>query len=329
SRWNEIRGAGRAPAGPYAAGSGEGARCHNPDLRRRSSPRLRAGDGQRAPSKSLVAHAGAAFGQEFHELRAADDRGTGHEGVLVELALLEARRADVDRAAGLREVIHQLAQRGEPLLADVVGVALLGEAHALDAQEHQGLLARAHRGVGDDEAHRGPVLVVLRVGEADTESVGHDSVLLSTDLVDGMLLCDQRVAGHAAPGRNIGPRAGVVRGEPQELPRFHCLHAQAKLEHEIAAAEITRIPLGVGGARSRRTRGHGSLRSPGVSSTIRPSRMATMRSAYARARCTWWRLATTATPVDTAERSDSSTVAEDSGSRLATGSRGRDPLRVG
>src|SRR4029077_9248890 len=224
SRWNEIRGAGRAPAGPYAAGSGEGARCHNPDLRRRSSPRLRAGDGQRAPSPRLVADAGGALGQELHELRAADDRGTGHEGVLVELALLEARRADVDRAAGLREVVHQLAQRGESLLADVVGVALLGEAHALDAQEHQGLLARADRGVGDHEAHRGLVLVILRVGEADTESVGHDSVLLSTDLVYGMLLCDQRVAGHAAPGRNIGPRAGGAPRRLAALPRYHRLH---------------------------------------------------------------------------------------------------------
>jgi hypothetical protein len=60
-----------------------------------------------------------------------------------------------------------------------------------------------------------------------------------------MLLSDQRVAGHAAPGRNIGPRAGVARSEQQELPRFHCLHAQAKLEYEITAAEIARIPLGV------------------------------------------------------------------------------------
>src|SRR6185369_8028840 len=209
-----------------------------------------------------VAHAGAAFGQELDELGAADDRGAGHQVVLVELALLEARRADVDRAAGLGEIVHQLTQRGEPLFADVVGVALLGEAHAFDAQEDQRLLAGADRGVGDHEADRGLVLVVLRVGEADTESVGHDSVLLSTDLVHGMLLGDQRVAGHAAPGRNVRPRARVARGELQELPRPQRFHAQAKLEHEIAAAEIPRIPLGIGGARGGRGRAHGSLRSP-------------------------------------------------------------------
>src|SRR5262249_31665414 len=105
--------------------------------------RLRAGDGQRAPWLRLlsarrdrsVADAGATLGQELDELRAADDGSAGDQVVLVELALLEARRADVDRPAGLREVIHQLAQRGEALFADVVRVALLGEADTLDAQE--------------------------------------------------------------------------------------------------------------------------------------------------------------------------------------------------
>src|SRR5262249_18565942 len=86
-----------------------------------------------------VAVAGATLGQELDELGAADDRGAGHQIVLVKLALLEARRADVDRAAGLREVVHQLAQRREAFFADVLGVALLGETHAFDAQEHDRL----------------------------------------------------------------------------------------------------------------------------------------------------------------------------------------------
>src|SRR5205814_595585 len=68
-----------------------------------------------------VTHAGAAVGEELDQLRAADDARTGHQVVLVELALLEARRADVDRAAGLSEVVHQLSQGGEPLLVDPVG----------------------------------------------------------------------------------------------------------------------------------------------------------------------------------------------------------------
>src|SRR5436309_529885 len=61
--------------------------------------------------------------------------------VLVELALLEARRADVDRATRLREVFDQLPQRSEPFLTDLVGVALLGEPDALDAQKDERLLA--------------------------------------------------------------------------------------------------------------------------------------------------------------------------------------------
>src|SRR5207245_7367199 len=82
----------------------------------RSGSSLRVGE----PRNRSVADAGTALGQELDELRTADDRGAGHQVVLVELALLEARRADVDRAAGLGEVVHQLAERGEAFLADVV-----------------------------------------------------------------------------------------------------------------------------------------------------------------------------------------------------------------
>jgi hypothetical protein len=44
-----------------------------------------------------------------------------HQVVLVERALLEAGRADVRGPARLDEAVHQIAQRGEALLPDVVG----------------------------------------------------------------------------------------------------------------------------------------------------------------------------------------------------------------
>src|ERR1700756_3186319 len=47
------------------------------------------------------------------------------------------------------------------------------------------------------------------------------SVLLSTDEIHRMLLRDQRVAGHAAPRREILRRAEVTGGQAQHLPRAH------------------------------------------------------------------------------------------------------------
>src|SRR2546426_621669 len=143
-------------------GRGLGTSRSPPSKRASGSKEWRSTYGTACPWPS-VAHAGAAVGEELHELRSADDTRARHEIVLVELALLEARRADVDRAAGLREIVHQLAERGEAFLSDIVGVAPLGEADTFDAQEDQGLFARADRGVGDHEGHRGLVLVVLRV----------------------------------------------------------------------------------------------------------------------------------------------------------------------
>src|SRR5262249_15193957 len=109
----------------------------------------------------LVTDAGAPVRQELDELRAADDRGACHQTGLVELPLLETGRADVDRPAALGEVLHQLPQRREAFLADVVRIAGLGQANSLDAQEDERLLAGAQRGVGHHERHRRLVAVVL------------------------------------------------------------------------------------------------------------------------------------------------------------------------
>jgi hypothetical protein len=63
-----------------------------------------------------------------------------------------------------------------------------------------------------------------------------------------MLLGHQRVAGHAAPGRKIGRRARIERPELQDLTGRHLVQAQAKLEHQLAAAELASVPLEVGRA---------------------------------------------------------------------------------
>src|SRR5262245_57050108 len=68
----------------------------------------------------LVAHCRRAVGQEFHQLRAADDGGARDQIALVELAALEARRAHEDRATGFGEVVHQFLERRESLFVDVV-----------------------------------------------------------------------------------------------------------------------------------------------------------------------------------------------------------------
>src|SRR5262249_18147979 len=189
------------------------------------------------------ADGGASLRQELDELHAADDGGAPHQVVLVELALLEARRADVDRPAGLREVGHELAQRREPLLPDGVGIALLRKANAFAAQEHEGLLAASERGIREHERDRRLVLIVLRVREIDAESVRHDSDLLSSDLVDRMVLRDQCVTGQAAPRRNVGAGAGIAGGQDQHLAGSHCFQALTKLEHELATTGIARVAL--------------------------------------------------------------------------------------
>src|SRR6266702_6556922 len=112
-----------------------------PQLRRRLPRRGHGVVGEgRESAVALEAHAGTPVREELDELGAAHDARAGHEIVLVELALLEARRAHVDHAARLREVIHQLSQWREAVLVDRLCAALVGEAHALDAQEHERLL---------------------------------------------------------------------------------------------------------------------------------------------------------------------------------------------
>src|SRR5262245_23797903 len=78
-------------------------------------------------ARPLVADAGTPVGEKLHELGPAHHGGAGHQRVLVELALLEARRAHVDGPARLGEVLHQLLEGREALLANVVGKTLLGE----------------------------------------------------------------------------------------------------------------------------------------------------------------------------------------------------------
>src|SRR4029079_14145848 len=71
------------------------------------------------------------------------------------------------------------------------------------------------------------------------------SVLLSLDQVHGVLLVHERVPGHATPRRDVGRRSGIQRGQLQYLTGRQRLHAPSQRQHEVAAAEVTRVPLRV------------------------------------------------------------------------------------
>src|SRR5262245_43356693 len=161
------------------------ARCPQPDRRgRRAIPRAARGAG----ADASVAEAGAAIGEKLHELGATGDGGAGYQAGLVQLALLEARRADENRSARLGKAFHQLLAPWEALVTTVIGVALLAETHPLDAQEDKGLLSRGDGSIGDDEGHSGSVRVVLGTGQVHAELVGHGSILLALDQIDRMSL---------------------------------------------------------------------------------------------------------------------------------------------
>src|SRR5208282_3157393 len=75
----------------------------------------------------------------------------------------------------------QLLQRSESLFVNVVRVAFLGEADALDAEKHHRILVRRDGGVGHDEADRGLVGVVLRKSNADAKAAWHSPSLKVSD----------------------------------------------------------------------------------------------------------------------------------------------------
>src|SRR5262249_49151638 len=140
---------------------------------RRSAPAPARPAAPRAKTQRSVGNASAPVGKELDQLRAPDDGRPRNEVVLVQLALLEAWRADVDRPAGLREVLHQLGERCKAFLAYIGCVSLLSQSDALDAEEHQRLLARPDRRVRHHERDGGLVAVVLGMGETHAEPVGH------------------------------------------------------------------------------------------------------------------------------------------------------------
>src|SRR5947207_14269877 len=72
----------------------------------------------RESAVALEAHAGTPVREVLDELGAAHDARAGHEIVLVELALLEARRAHVDHAATLRDGLHYRPRWRDAVLVD-------------------------------------------------------------------------------------------------------------------------------------------------------------------------------------------------------------------
>src|SRR6266851_2763121 len=127
----------------------------------------------------LVTNRRSPVRQKLDQLRATHDHGAVDELVLIEAAFLETRRAYINLPARLDEVRHQLSQRREPLLVDVVCVAFLAEADALGTQKYDRLPVRSHRGVRHDKSNRRLIRIVFCISKTHTETLGHGSFLLS------------------------------------------------------------------------------------------------------------------------------------------------------
>ena len=103
----------------------------------------------------------------------ADDHRAGNHLGLVEAALLEAGRANVDLAARLHEAGDQVLERREPRLVHVVRIALLGDPRPFRREKDDRFLVGCDRRVGDHEGHGRLVRVVLRAGQADHKTSRH------------------------------------------------------------------------------------------------------------------------------------------------------------
>src|SRR5262245_14447669 len=68
------------------------------------------------------------------------------------------------------------------------------------------------------------------------------SILLSFNPILRVFRYEKRVSGQTTPGRDIFPRAGIGRRDPQYLTVFHPAQPQAELQDEIPARHIARVP---------------------------------------------------------------------------------------
>src|SRR5881296_3880323 len=91
----------------------------------------------------LVRDAGASIGKKLDQLGSADYRRTRDQIVFVQVAALEAGRADINLSARFGEVVHQILERSEAFFTNVVRVSLLAEADALGTQKDHRFLIRA------------------------------------------------------------------------------------------------------------------------------------------------------------------------------------------
>jgi len=67
-------------------------------------------------------------------------------------------------------------------------------------------------------------------------------VVSSFDQVDGMLGLEQGMAGHAAPGGEVRWRARALRDYLECLAWADVEQTAAKLEDELSASHLTRVP---------------------------------------------------------------------------------------
>ena len=56
----------------------------------------------------------------------------------------------------------------------------------------------------------------------------------------------ERVTRHAAPGRKVFGSSRIVGGQLKDRPGSNCRDSLAQFEHQLAAAEVSRIPGGSG-----------------------------------------------------------------------------------
>ena len=84
----------------------------------------------------LISQGGAASCQELNRLGSTDDCCVGNQVILIQFSLFEAGRTDPDCSTRFREIIHEFFERGKALFMDIIGVALLGKAHAFCAEKN-------------------------------------------------------------------------------------------------------------------------------------------------------------------------------------------------
>src|SRR5262245_4589218 len=105
--------------------------------------------------------------------RRAGEAGIGNEFGLVELARVEADRADEQLAAAVRVLPKEALERRAPVARLALGLVGQPESHRILGQEHRDLLPLVDRGGPDQECDGDALRVLEAGGEVDHDLVRH------------------------------------------------------------------------------------------------------------------------------------------------------------